>query len=336
MLDENFDSIMNIGFTAKMESELDKIAETDTNWKEFLAEFWKEFFPKVEKAEKEAHVPKVLTEKLCPDCGHKLQKIWSRDKYFYGCSNYPDCKYTAPLEELVINKEEYSDDFNWDQSCPKCESPMKPRKSRFGIFLGCVNYPECKGIINIPKKGEPLAQNLPPCPAIGCEGHIVAKRSRFGKTFFSCSSFPDCNVISNSVEELQEKYQNHPKTPYEKKSKFKGKGKTTETSAKTKAKSKTKRKSPTKKEAKPTRKQPAYQLSPELASLLKAKELSRPDVTKGLWDYIKKHDLQDQNNKRTIIPDKALATIFGSPAPIDMMKLAGIISKHIVNNKNDV
>lgn len=324
MLDENFDSIMDIGFTAKMESELDKIAETDTNWKEFLSEFWQTFFPKVEKAEKEAHVPKVTTEKDCPECGHKLQKIWSRNKYFYGCSNYPDCKYTAPLEELVINKEEYSDDFDWDQSCPKCSSPMKPRKSRFGIFLGCINYPECKGIVNIPKKGEPLAQNLPPCPAIGCEGQIVARRSRFGKTFFSCSTFPDCNVIANSLEELQEKYQNHPKTPYEKKSKFKGKSK--EAAPKSKAKAK----SSAKKETKTTRKQPLYQLSPELSTLLKSKEMSRGDVTKGLWDYIKKHNLQDPNNKRTIVPDKALAAIFGSSTPIDMMKLAGIVSKHLL------
>ncbi len=336
MLDENFDSIMDIGFTAKMENELDKIAETDVDWKEFLKEFWTAFFPKVEKAEKEAHVPKILTDMVCPDCGNKLQKIWSRDKYFYGCSNYPDCKYTAPLEELTINKEEYAPDFDWDQACPKCNSAMKPRKSRFGIFLGCTQYPECKGIVNIPKKGEVLAQNLPPCPAIGCDGQIAARRSRFGKTFYSCSNFPSCDVIANSVEDLQEKYQNHPKTAYEKKFKKGNKEAPAKEGKKTTAKKGAKKsaakgeKKASTKVAKAAKTQPSYPLSKELAAIVGAKEMSRPDVTKKLWDYIKEKGLQDPNNKRLIIPDKALAALFGSPNPLDMMKLAGVISKHFI------
>lgn len=330
MLEENFDNIMDIGFTARMENELDKIAETDVDWKIFLEDFWKNFIPKVERAEKEAYVPKIPTELTCPECKKgQLQKIWSRDRYFYGCSNYPDCKYTSPLEELTINKEEYADNFDWDQSCPKCGSEMKPRKSRYGIFLGCSNYPECKGIINIPKKGEPLPDELPSCPAIGCDGQIVAKRSRFGKTFFSCSTFPDCNVIANSLDELAEKYKHHERAPYEKKPRGKGKATATRTAKK---KTTTKSTKTTKKEKKP-RKQPIYQLSKELSTLLGKSELTRQEVTRGLWDYIKANDRQGKDNKRIIHPDDKLATVFGSEKPIDMLQLAGIISKHLIPQK---
>ncbi|MBM3201636.1 MAG: type I DNA topoisomerase, partial [Chlamydiae bacterium] len=334
MLDENFDNIMNIGFTAEMENELDRIADTGANWKEFLKNFWKDFFPKVEKAAKEAHVPKVTTEIICPECGGHLQKIWSRNKYFYGCEHYPECKYTAPLEEATVNKDEYAADFDWEQPCPKCGSEMKPRKSRFGFFLGCTNYPECKGIVNIPRKGDPIAKDLPPCPAIGCGGQIVARKSRFGKTFFSCSNYPDCDVIGNQIEELEEKYKGHPKTPYEKKGKP-AKAKSTKAAPEKKsgAKASGEKKSAAKsakKEKAPARKQAGHKLSKELALIVGSDEMSRPEVTKALWDYIKKHNLQDPNNKRLINPDKALATVFGSTKPVDMMKLAGIISKHIV------
>lgn len=217
MLEENFPQIMDVQFTANMESDLDKIAEDCINWKAFIKSFWDQFYPLVQAAEKEAKIPKIETDLKCPTCGSNLQKIWSRGKYFYGCSKYPDCNYTAPLEELTYNKEDYAPDFDWEQKCPNCGGEMKVRKSRFGIFLGCAKYPECKTIINIPRKGEIAAKDLPPCPAIGCEGKIVQRRSRFGKSFFSCSTFPDCDVIANSLEELSSKYPNHPKTPYEKK-----------------------------------------------------------------------------------------------------------------------
>ncbi len=333
MLEDNFPKIMNIAFTAGMEDELDKIAETDIDWKAFLKNFWKEFAPTVELAEKEAHVPKITTDLICPKCGGKLQKIWSRDRYFIGCENYPDCDYTAPLEELTLDKSLYADDFDWDQKCPTCGSEMKPRKSRFGIFLGCTKYPECRGIVNIPKKGEDLPTDLPKCPAIGCDGQIVARKSRFGKTFFSCTNYPDCNVIVNNIDDLENKYHNYPKTPYESRKKLTKKG----VAAKTKSTPAKKTKSTTKKSAtakKPTAKTPRKQAtsrpSPELTALIGTKdEVSRPEVTKLLWDYIKKHKLQDESNKRVINPDAKFAKFLGHKDPIDMMKLAGHISKHL-------
>jgi DNA topoisomerase-1 len=318
MLEQNFPPIMDVTFTAQMEDQLEQVAEHNKNWKELIRDFWRDFIPLVEKADKEAVVPKILTEIDCPKCGHKLQKIWSRSKYFYGCANYPDCDYTAPIEALTFNKEDYDPAFNWDQPCPNCGSPMTLRHGRYGAFLGCSRYPDCKGIVNIPKKGEKVysAEELPACPAIGCDGRLTARKSRFGKTFFSCTNFPDCDVIVSSLDQIEEKYDaSHPKTPYVKKGrrgKFGKKG-AKEASA----------------EKKPKRKstQPPVKLSPELAKFLGKEALSRTEVTKEIWAYIKQHQLQDPTNKRIIRPDAALAVIIGK-TPIDMMKLAGALNKH--------
>ncbi len=322
MLEDNFKMIMDIGFTASMEDELEHVAENQKNWKDLIKEFWGSFIPTVEVAEKEAFVPKILTDITCPLCKqHKLQKIWSRNKYFYGCSNYPDCKFTAPLEALEFKKEDYNPEFDWEQPCPVCKSKMQVRHGKYGAFLGCTRYPDCRGIVNIPKKGEIPAKDMPACPAVGCDGRLTQRRSRFGKIFFSCSNFPDCDVIVNNLDDLQEKYPNHLKTAYVKKAKKWGKGK-----AAAKGKPEPKEK---KAKAKTPRKQRSYALSKELQEIVGAPELSRPEIVKKVWDYIKANQLQDPKNKRMIVPDQKLSKVFGSKTPIDMMKLAGILNKHI-------
>lgn len=339
MLESNFQQIMSVDFTAKMEDNLELVAENNKDWKSLIQEFWDQFNPTLETALKEAFVPKIMTDIDCPRCGEgKLQKIWSHSKYFYGCSRYPECHYSAPIEEVTFNKEDYAADFNWEQPCPICGSEMKVRHGRYGAFLGCTRYPECKGIINIPKKGEIAIpqEDLPRCPAVGCPGQMVARKSRFGKTFYSCSTFPECDVIVNQLNQLATKYPDHPRTPYQKKEKkgkkgqaatktpkAKGKAKTT----KSKAAKTTKAKSETK--PKKERKMPAYKLSSELAAVVGTSELSRGEVTKKVWDYIKAHQLQDANNKRLIHPDALLAKVFGSNEPIDMFKMAGLLSAHM-------
>lgn len=331
MLEANFQLIMNIGFTAEMEDSLEQVAENQKNWKELLREFWTGFAPKLEEAEKNAFVPKVMTEIDCPLCGSKLQKIWFKSKYFFGCSKYPDCKYSAPAEEILFNKEDYADDFEWDQKCPVCSSPMKTRHGRFGAFLGCSRYPECKGIINIPKKGEQIVptEELPECPAIDCSGHIVARKSRFGKTFFSCSTFPDCDVIVNDLSQLQAKYAEHPRTPYIKKGpKGKRMGKK-ETSKKTAGKKEKTTTTAKKEKIKKPRTMPTIQFSKELEAVAGIKEASRGQALKKVWDYIKKNNLQDKQNKRLIVPDETLSRLFGSSEPIDMFKIAGVLGPHL-------
>ena len=300
-LQTNFEDVMDVRFTASLEDALELVAENKKEWKSVLKEFWTQFTPTYEKAEKEAFIPKLETDLECPKCGKPLLKIFAKSRYFYGCSAYPDCDYRASLEERTFNKEDFAENFNWDQLCPLCKEGMQVRFGRFGPFLGCSKYPDCKGIINIPKKGEEIINhtNLPDCPAIGCDGKIVARKSRFGKTFFSCSNYPDCDVIINEVDKLAAKYQDHPKTPYVKKAGGrKGRG-------------------------------GSLTPSKELAAVIGKEKVSRGQATKKIWEYIKKHDRQDPNDKRTILPDDLLAAVFGSKEPISMFKIAGFLAKNL-------
>jgi DNA topoisomerase-1 len=221
---------------------------------------------------------------------------------------------------------------------------MKIRYGKFGPFLGCSRYPDCKGIVNIPKKDDIPAKDMPTCPAKGCDGKLAQRRSRFGKAFFSCSNFPDCNVIVNDLDDIETKYPDHPKTAYVRKEKKGRWGKKKEEPAKKKAEGKSKGKASRKskgkaegetpgkakeKAPKAKRVQASYALSPELSAVVEETNLSRPEATKKMWDYIKKHNLQDPKNKRLIVPDAKLAKVFGSKKPVDMLKLAGILSPHL-------
>ncbi len=323
MLEANFHEIMDVGFTAAMEDELEHVAENRKEWKQLIRDFWDKFEPTLQAAEKSAFVPKVMTDIDCPKCSGKLQKVWFRSKYFFGCSNYPECDYTSSLEEMEFNKEDYADDFDWGQKCPVCQSDMKVRHGRFGAFLGCSKYPECKGIINIPKKGEEVVEtaDMPKCPALGCPGVIMSRKSWRGKTFYSCSTFPDCDVIVNNIDDLQTKYVNYERKAYVKKGK---KGAVTKKGAAPKKKATT---SKTKKKV--TREMPSCKLSPELADVVGAKELARPEVVKQLWTYIKEKGLQDPANKRLINPDSKLAKVFGTKDPVQMFAMMKLISKHM-------
>lgn len=321
MLEGNFGLIMDIGFTARMEDDLDEIAADHMEWKSFIKDFWQKFAPMIETAEKEAHVPKIETDMKCPTCGSPVQKIWAKNKYFFGCSNYPDCNYTAAIEQIDFKKEDYAEDFDWDQKCPKCSKEMNLRFGRFGPFLGCSTYPECRGIVNIPKKGELSEKDMPGCPAIGCDGNMRQRRSRFGKPFFSCSNFPDCDVIVNELDDLDRKYPDHPKTAYVKKKKATKKG-AKKTTKKT-AKKKTTKKKTTKRVGK------SYTPSSELSAVIGSDPVTRPEATKKLWVYIKENDLQNPENRRQIVPDKKLEKLFGHSDPLDMMKLAKVLSNHL-------
>ena len=304
LLEKNFAPIVNVGFTAAMEDDLELVAQNKRKWKGLIKEFYEGFIPMVEKAQKQASIPKLETKEKCPKCKSPLQKIWSKNKYFYGCSKYPDCDFTSAIELMDFNKDDYDKDFDWDQKCPKCSKKMSLRYGRFGAFLGCSNYPKCQGIVNIPKKGEPFLkpEDRPACPALSCDGKIVMRKSRRGKTFYSCSNFPDCDVIVNNLDDLKTKYDaNHPKTAYQKKERVYGK----------------------KGEKGPV----LYEVSKELEAIVKEKKLTRSDILKKVWKYIKSKKLQDKKNKRQINPDKNLGKIFEKP--IDMMQLSTHLNKHL-------
>ncbi len=136
-LQEAFSHLINVEYTANMETDLDKIAEGEKIWYQVLDEFYKEFEPSVKEAFDK--LPKKEAEKVgedCPNCGHPLVIRKGRYGEFVACSNYPECKYikTEEKEVLEICK------------CPNCEEGhLVEKKSKRGkIFYGCNNYPKCK------------------------------------------------------------------------------------------------------------------------------------------------------------------------------------------------
>ncbi len=280
MLEDNFKMIMDIRFTAAMEDELELIAENKMNWKEIIRVFWKDFIPVVEVAEKEAFVPKLHDRHRLPECGHKLQKIWSRKKYFYGCSNYPDCKYTAPMEALDFKKEDYDPNFDWDQTCPKVRQPHEaplwqvwplPRMFQLSRMQRHRQHPQegrdpCRRNALLPRHRLRRTTRPKALP-------LSAKRS-------SPAPISPTAMSSSTPRRPREKYPNHPKTPYVKKKGRCGKKKA-ENAEKKNASKKSQRKAPKAKKLKP-----AHALS-RTSAVVEETHLSRPEVTKKLWDYIK-------------------------------------------------
>lgn len=181
ILISQFPNIFNVGFTAQMEEELDQIESGEKKRVEVLNHFYNPFKEGVEKAmEKKDEIKESLqkeTEDTCPECGKELIIKWGRNGQFKACSGYPDCKYTAPLEE---------DKVETDEICPNCGSGMMIKTGRFGRFLACSKYPECKTTLPIPVGVK--------CPKD--KGNIVEKRSRRGKVFYGCSNYPECDFAT--------------------------------------------------------------------------------------------------------------------------------------------
>lgn len=320
-LETNFPRIMDIGFTALMEDELELVADNKKSWKLLLKEFWDQFLPVVTTAEKEAVIPRIMTDMACSACHTgKLVKIWAKNRYFYGCSAYPECDFKTSAEELNFNKEDYAEDTPWESPCPICQSPMKIRHGRFGAFLGCENYPKCRGTVTLRKRGEeePTPQESVPCPATGCSGTLLRKRSRYNKTFYSCSEYPACSVIGNTIDAVLTKYTGTEKTPHKK---------TTEKRSSKKTPSEKKGTKKTKK--KPS--QPTLTPSPALAQMIGDSPLSRGEATKKIWQYIKEHHLQSSENKKLLVPDHKLQAIIG-PDPIDMFQLPKLLNQHLLKD----
>ena len=134
-LQEFFSNLVNVEYTAQMESDLDKIANNELDYVKLLDEFYNDFEPLVEKAftdMEKAEAPS--TGEICPDCGGEL--VIRRGKYgeFVACSNYPNCKYIKKEEKKI---KEY-------MKCPKCDGTIVEKKTKRGkVFYGCNNYPKC-------------------------------------------------------------------------------------------------------------------------------------------------------------------------------------------------
>lgn len=233
---EHFAKIMDVKFTSHMEDELDKIEDEKVGWLKVLKEFYEPFKIDLEKAVGEMKSVKGTPEESnqkCSLCGQPMVIRWGRHGKFLGCSAFPTCKSTLPLDE----KGEPAPPEATDQKCEKCGSAMVVKTSRHGKFLACSAYPACKNtksltgettkveptnekcekcgspmIIRFSKKGRfmgcsayPKCRNIKSlptgvkCPNEGCGGDLVQRRSKKGGVFFGCSKYPECDYITKEL-----------------------------------------------------------------------------------------------------------------------------------------
>ncbi|MBI4426814.1 MAG: type I DNA topoisomerase [Candidatus Kerfeldbacteria bacterium] len=188
LLVEHFPEIVDYQFTAKMEQELDEIAEGVKDWIPVIRQFYgpfKQHLTTKEETLSKKELTEQATEYICEKSGHPMVVKYGRYGKFLACTGYPECKNTKELNDDNTIRETPAVDGTGD-TCPQCgQGQLVMKRGRFGPFLGCNRYPDCKYIKNI-QKGTGVA-----CPQCG-KGEIIEKRSRYGKTFYSCNRYPDC------------------------------------------------------------------------------------------------------------------------------------------------
>ena len=186
LLVENFPKIIDVSFTAGMEDQLDKVEEGKMNWKKLLRDFYSTFSANLAYAKEHMRNLKQEeqpTDLICEKCNSPMVIKWGKNGHFIACSGYPDCKNTKEFRRTESGGIEIVEAEVTDEQCDDCKSPMVVKQGRFGKFLACSRYPDCRGTKSIPTGVK--------CPE--CKGDIVEKRSRRGRTFFGCSSYPKCN-----------------------------------------------------------------------------------------------------------------------------------------------
>jgi DNA topoisomerase-1 len=190
LLADVFPKVVDLGFTAEMEEDLDRIASGSKAWEPLVKQFFDEVEGTIAERQEKVSRPEEPTDETCPECGQetgaKLVRKWGRYGWFLSCSRYPDCKYRRNAKRSAAEEADRPEPELTDVPCPKCGKPMVKRTGRFGPFLGCSDYPKCKGIKNL---GE---QSFGTCPKCG-QGEVVSKRTKRGKPFYSCNRYPDCD-----------------------------------------------------------------------------------------------------------------------------------------------
>lgn len=203
MLVNNFQRILQTDFTSKMEAQLDKIEEGDLDWIEVLRNFYAIF--EEELAEAEVKIEKVKGKPAldehgqmvpCPVCNSDMIERWSRFGKFFGCTKFPECKGTVPLDKhgriLRVKKE--------DLECPLCGKELVVRMSRRGPFLGCSTFPVCRGTRSL-DSDKPLKQLKLEAEyaGISCDlcGSPMQMKTFRGRPFIGCTRYPECKNTYN-------------------------------------------------------------------------------------------------------------------------------------------
>jgi DNA topoisomerase-1 len=181
LLGHGFPDIFDVQFTARMETELDRVETGEDGWVSVVRDFYTPFSARL--GEVEGRIDELRrsliaeTDRRCEKCGAPMVERWGRNGRFLACSAYPKCKFTMPVDGEERRQ--------YDVKCDRCGAPMQVKHGRFGEFLGCTKYPECKGTAPLPTGVA--------CPRPGCAGVLVARRTKRGKTFYGCTEYPKCD-----------------------------------------------------------------------------------------------------------------------------------------------
>jgi DNA topoisomerase-1 len=194
LLVKGFEDVFDVGFTARLEDELDEIEEGKLPWKDAVKEFWTRFVKDLGKAGKtlESYKIGVPTGEKCEKCGEgQLLERISRHGFFLGCNRYPDCDFTRDLADT--GSEPTDEEANATQYCDNCGKEMIIKRGQFGTFLACTGYPDCKTTRRLVSgTTKPKAPDVPigeKCPT--CQGELLRRAGRYGD-FIGCEKYPKC------------------------------------------------------------------------------------------------------------------------------------------------
>jgi DNA topoisomerase-1 len=197
----SFSDIFDVEFTAKMENNLDLVETDQVNSQEILSQFYTPFKKDLNTAtEKMVSIKGVgfATDLSCPECGHILHIKIGKNGHFIACSAYPACRYSRDYtrdEKGRIQPVSPPADEVTDKICEKCGKPMVIKRGRYGDFIACSGFPDCKNTQSLSVNGGAKSTGVA-CPQPGCTGEILEKTSKRGKVFYGCNRYPDCSFAT--------------------------------------------------------------------------------------------------------------------------------------------
>ncbi|HWF91172.1 MAG TPA: type I DNA topoisomerase [Terriglobales bacterium] len=206
LLIENFRDIFDIQYTAKLEEELDEIEEGKETWTQALADFYKKFAKDLKYAEKHMENVKRMekpTDEKCERCGSPLVIKWGKHGSFYACSSYDkedpnSCTFTKenPINLPDLDSADTQDTGAAEEYCENCGRVMVLKRGRFGQFMACTGYPDCKTTRRLDQgKRVPDIPLDEKCPK--CERNLIIRHGRYGE-FTSCSGYPECKYVKQN------------------------------------------------------------------------------------------------------------------------------------------
>jgi len=197
----SFPDVFDVEFTARMEENLDRVESEKANSLDILTQFYRPFRKNLDTASQKMVNIKgvgVKTDLACPECGKPLHIKIGKNGHFLACSGYPACTYSSDytrdekghIQAVSPPAEEVA-----DKVCEKCGRPMVLKHGRYGDFLACSGFPECKNTQSLSINGSAKSIGVP-CPQNGCNGELMEKTSKRGKVFYGCNRYPDCTFAS--------------------------------------------------------------------------------------------------------------------------------------------